>query len=70
MQSIEAVAGITGLKLLISYIKLSEYRILAYVDVGRVSLELSRYHFVLSNIIFNIEVHLGCIRNDLANHVS
>lgn len=47
----------------IMYFKQPKYPILASVNGGRASLELSGYQFL--NTMFNAEVHSCCIRNDM-----
>lgn len=53
--------------LLIRCVKLSEYKILAYMDGGKMPLEL---WVPIHILILDMEAHSGCIRDDLANQVS
>lgn len=60
--------GVTAFYLVIKYFKVPAYQILAYVNSGgRMSLEHFGYQFISANMIFNMEIHPRCIKDDIAS---
>lgn len=65
--SVKNEIGLTLCYVLVRPFKLSQYRLLAYLDGERTTLEIPSYQLVPSNLVLNMEVHAGCIKYDLAN---